>query len=231
VVLVRNPFFYPIENSIMKTGVYTALALIISTLGVGCSNLERSRDVGNPNTPPKALAEQVCSSCHGAGGNSVSPNFPNLAAQTEPYLVEQLKSFRGHSRADPAGFEYMWGLSHRLTDEQIKGLAAYYSSQKLVPVSAEVNEKQVSAGEAIFGKGVAGKNIPACFSCHGDHGQGNAQFPRIAGQHSDYLKKQLLVFQRTDLRPEGAIMKTIAHDLTPQDVENVTAYLQTVAVK
>ena len=53
-----------------------------------------------------------------------------------------------------------------------------------------------------------------------------ANFPRIAGQHADYLVKQLLVFQRTDERPEGSVMKVVAHGLQPQDIENVAAYLQ-----
>jgi cytochrome c553 len=75
------------------------------------------------------LALQVCSNCHGVDGNSVSPNFPNLAAQTEDYISEQLTSFRKHSRFDPAGFEYMWGLSRHLTDQQIKYNAAYFASQ------------------------------------------------------------------------------------------------------
>lgn len=226
-----DPFLSANPDSIMKTGVYTALALVFSSLGMGCSNLDRSRDVGNPNTPARTLALQVCSNCHGVDGNSVSPNFPNLAAQTEPYLVEQLTGFRGHSRSDPAGFEYMWGLSHRLTDEQIKGLAAYFSSRKLRAISAAMNEKQLAAGKAIFENGVPDKNIPMCTECHGDHGQGTDTSPRIAGQHADYLKKQLLIFQRTDLRPEGAVMKNIAHDLSPQAVRNVAAYLQTVPFK
>jgi cytochrome c553 len=215
----------------MKTVVYTALALTVASLGFGCSNLERSRDVGNPKTPPHTLALQVCSSCHGMDGNSTSPNFPNLAAQTEPYIIEQLTSFRAHSRSDPAGFEYMWGLSRHLTDEQIKGLATYFSSQKLAALPVEDGEKQIAVGKDIFEHGVTEKNIPACSTCHGDQGQGNAPFPRLAGQHADYLKKQLLVFQRTDLRPEGAVMKVIAHDLTQQNVENVAAYLQTMSVK
>ena len=37
---------------------------------------------------------------------------------------------RGHSRQDPAGYEYMWGLSHRLTDKQIKELAVHFAAQK-----------------------------------------------------------------------------------------------------
>ena len=63
-------------------------------------------------------------------------------------------------------------------------------------------------------------------ACHGALAQGNEQFPRLAHQHADYLVKQLMVFQRTDERPEGAIMKTIAHDLTPANMADVAAYLQ-----
>src|ERR1035437_8895695 len=85
----------------------------------GCSNLERSRDLANPAVPPAVTAVQVCSNCHGVDGNSVSPNFPRLAAQQTAYFVSQLENFRSHGRSDPAGFEYMWGLSHNLTDDQI----------------------------------------------------------------------------------------------------------------
>ena len=41
--------------------------------------------------------------------------------------------------------------------------------------------------------------------------------------------KQLLVFQRTDERPEGSIMKTVAHDLTAQNIQDVAAYLQAMS--
>lgn len=42
-------------------------------------------------------------------GTAVSPNFPNLAGQTQAYFVAQLKGFKSHGRQDLAGFEYMWG--------------------------------------------------------------------------------------------------------------------------
>ncbi|MGZ5714542.1 MAG: c-type cytochrome, partial [Caldimonas sp.] len=79
---------------------------------------------------------------------------------------------------------------------------------------------------AIFESGVPATGVPACTGCHGAQGQGNATFPRLAGQHADYLVKQLIVFQRTDERPEGAIMKTVAHELTPENVRDVASYLQ-----
>ena len=53
-----------------------ALAAGLAVIGSGCSNLERSRDLANPNVPPAVTAVQVCSICHGIDGNSVSPNFP-----------------------------------------------------------------------------------------------------------------------------------------------------------
>ncbi len=58
--------------------------------------------------------------------------------------------------------------------------------------------------------------------------QGNDAFPRLASQHVDYIVKQLIVFQRTDERPKGAVMKTIVHDLSADDIRNVAAYLQTL---
>ena len=68
--------------------------------------------------------------------------------------------------------------------------------------------------------------MPACSTCHGPKGEGKATFPRLAGQHADYLVKQLVVFQRTDERPEGSIMKTVAHELTGQNIHDVAGYLQ-----
>ncbi len=190
-------------------------ALLLSAALAACAPIERSRDTANPATPPATLAQQVCSNCHGVDGQSASPNFPNLASQTEPYLVEQLTSFRKHSRSDPAGFEYMWGLSRGLTDDQIKGLAAYYAAKPGAPAPYRTGKAElVDRGKALYAGGMPEKNIPPCVTCHGPAAAGNQQFPRLAGQHADYLVKQLKVFQRTDERPEGAIMKVIAHDLT-----------------
>lgn len=207
---------------------FTHLVLAIAGAGliVGCSDLSRSRDLANPKVSSLTMAQQVCSNCHGLTGNSVSPIFPNLAGQTPTYLTAQLKVFKSHERQDPAGFEYMWGLSRSLTDEQITGLAGYYSSQQPAHQSIEGDPSRIPAGKMIFESGVPVKNVPACHSCHGEAGKGNDTFPRIAGQHTDYLVKQLNVFQRTDERPEGSIMKTVAHELTQEDIKNVAAYLQ-----
>lgn len=206
-----------------------AFAVVSAVLLTGCNTLERSTSLANPAVTPTVIAQQVCSNCHGVDGNAESPNFPNLAAQQEPYLITQLKGFKSHGRSDPAGFEYMWGVSKYLTDEQIAGLAAYYAKQKAKPTWQSRHTPSANAdGKKIFEEGIAASSVPACKTCHGSEAQGMATFPRLAGQHSDYVVKQLMVFQRTDERPEGGVMKGIAHLLTHENMEAVAAYLETL---
>jgi len=212
----------------MNNALLIGLAAV-GALASGCGNLERSRDTGNPAVAPVTLAQQVCSNCHGLTGNATSPNIPNLAAQPEAYLVAQLTYFKSHGRRDPAGFEYMWGLSRSLTDKQIEGLGAYFAAQTHERQPIESEPARIDAGKAIFDNGVPQANVPACGTCHGPEGKGAATFPRLAGQHADYVVKQLLVFQRTEERPAGAIMKTVAHDLSPQNIRDVAAYVQAMA--
>jgi cytochrome c553 len=202
-------------------------ALTCAALVGACSSPERSRSLEDASVSPITTARQVCSNCHGVRGVSVSPNFPNLAAQTPAYLEAQLKSFRSHGRFDPPGFEYMWGISSKLTDGQIAGLAAYFSSQP--PARMRTHRPALeNQGKIVFENGVPARGIPACASCHGARGEGAGPFPRLAGQHADYVVKQLLVFQRTNERPAGAMMAPIAHSLTAENVESVAAYVESI---
>jgi cytochrome c553 len=207
----------------MKTQRLTLMAALMVLAG-GCANEPRSRDTANPDVSGDTLALQVCSNCHGAMGNSKSPLFPNLAGQQQVYLATQLQGFKAHSRADPAGSEYMWGLTRHLTDRQIEELAAHYAALEPAQQPVEGTPARIAAGKIIFNSGI--EKVPACAMCHGAEGKGNAAFPRIAGQHVDYLSKQLTVFQKTDQRPAGPAMKAVAHNLTPENIADVTAYLQ-----
>lgn len=221
----------PRQRSVRKTRMNMSRATLIvcaAWLTAGCANLDRSRNLDDPAVTGTVLAQQVCAMCHGQGGVATSPNFPNLAAQSPEYVVAQLTGFRNHSREDPEGFEYMWGISRRLTDVQIAQLAAYYAKQAPARQEAEGDPARVKDGQMLFTAGAPQRGVPACASCHGDHGQGLAAFPRIAGQHSDYVRKQLRIIQNTDERPAGAAMKAAVHGLDSDDMANVAAYLQTL---
>ena len=201
------------------------LAVGLAIVASGCSNFERSRDLANPNVPPAVTAVQVCSICHGIDGNSVSPNFPQLAGQQATYLIAQLQNFRNHQRADPPGFEYMWGISHHLTDDQIKGLAEYFAKQIPKRPSAPADAQLMAAGKEIYDKGVPGGDVIPCMACHGPMGQGVEAFPRLAYQHADYIVKQLDIFQSTQGRP-GTPMEAITHPLTGENKHAIAVYLQ-----
>jgi cytochrome c553 len=164
----------------------------------------------------------VCSSCHGVGGNSVSPTFPRLAGQQQAYLVTQLKAFRDHTRADPHAHTYMWGMAARLDDQTIAGVAAYYASQK--PVEGRPRDPALmAAGKIIFEQGNVETGVPACAGCHGDKAQGMDAFPRLAGQHADYLKLQLQAFSANTRANE--MMHDNSKNLTEPEISQLAAYL------
>lgn len=196
----------------------------LSALVTACSQIDRSRAVGNPDISATTLAQQVCSTCHGVTGNSVSPAFPKLAGQQREYLVAQLAEFRSHNRSGPAGAQYMWGFTN-LTAGQVQGLADYFSGQ--TPTFGSAGDASlVAEGRRIFSEGIPGKGVTMCSACHGSEGEGSAQFPRLAGQHADYVAKQLVIFQRTDQRPLGAVMKQVTHQLSDHQIHALAVFLQ-----
>lgn len=213
----------------MMNTLRLSIAVAVLACSAGCGNVERSRDLANPEVSGVTLARQVCSNCHGSGGSAVSPNFPNLAGQSRTYLAAQLRGFKSQDRRDPAGFEYMFGLSRRLTDAQIDALADYYAGQQLVRQPVEGDERSILTGKAVFANGIPARGVPPCTACHGSGGMGEGANPRLAGQHADYVRKQLDVFQRTpEARPEGSAMKIVAHGLDDSDIAGLAAYVQSL---
>lgn len=209
----------------MKTNRVAIVALMIAGLPA-CANLDRSRDLADPDVSGKTMAEQVCSACHGVDGNATSPAFPKLAGQVPAYVTNQLKNFRQHERSDPAGSEYMWGLSRHLTDAQIAQLSEYFAAQRPPAKPNMVADAALMAeGKEIFEKGIAAQEVIACGTCHGDKAQGMENFPRLAHQHADYIERQLDVFQSKHGRP-GTPMDYVVHSLTPRNKLAVATYLE-----
>lgn len=173
------------------------------------------------STPPE-LVIRVCSTCHGPRGISISPMFPNLAAQQPVYLETQLKAFRDRSRADPHAQAFMWGMAAQLTDTAITEIAAYYAAQPPAPGKA-AGRDETAAGKKIFEEGIPAQQVPPCQSCHGDKAAGNGPFPRLAGQHRPYLERQLAAFISNARANE--IMHANAKDLTALQISQIAAFL------
>jgi cytochrome c553 len=77
----------------------------------------------------------VCQACHGIDGLSTVPDAPNIAAQTEPYIVAQLQAFKAGARKNDA----MSVVAPSLSDKDIEDLAAYFSAIeiKVVKIPSE----------------------------------------------------------------------------------------------
>lgn len=167
----------------------------------------------------------LCSSCHGITGRSVSPDFPILAAQPADYLEAQLHAFRDHSRADPHAHTYMWGMAAHLDDAAIKGLADYFARQPAV-AGRPANAEQAATAKAIFTGGIAERNVPACNGCHGESAEGQGVFPRLAGQHREYLATQLRLFRSNSRANET--MHQNALSLTDGEIDALADYFSSL---
>lgn len=200
--------------------------VVVAVLGLmvlcGCTNVDRSRTLDNPEVNGRTIAQQVCSTCHGEDGNSVSPQYPKLAGQQQMYLTQQLKNFGSHIRTDRLALEIMAGMSHDLTDKQAQEIAEYFYQQK--PSNAKNNSWDTSAGKIIYNQGIPERSVLACVSCHGESAQGQAVFPRLAGQHKEYIVKQLHVFKNTHARPDTP-MDLVTQNLSEKEIDQVASYL------
>ena len=199
----------------------TRFLILLPALAFAAASAPASAQESDAGT----LAREVCSSCHGPQGRSISSTFPRLAGQQAPYIEAQLKAFRDHSRGDPLAQAYMWGMASQMDDGVIAKLAAYYAKQK--PAHGRpADAKTAQAGKAIFENGIPSANVPACATCHGKDAAGNGTFPRLAGQHAAYLVKQLSLF-KSALRAGASapVMHNITSGMTFEQMAAVSAYL------
>jgi cytochrome c553 len=82
----------------------------------------------------------------------------------------------------------------------------------------------IAGGPSLAANPAAGKEkSKACVACHGPDGNSPApDFPRLAGQHYDYLIKALSDYKSGDRK--NAIMAPMAANLSQRDIEDLAAY-------
>ncbi|WP_045482790.1 c-type cytochrome [Vibrio owensii] len=198
------------------------LALILSLLA-SCSVWAQG------NIEAGKAKSQTCVACHGADGNSVIAMYPKLAGQHAKYLEKQLKDLKlgmtsggKQGRYDPV----MSGMAMPLSDGDIADLSAYYAS---LPISeSSTPEDVVEKGKVLYTAGDAERGLTACIACHGPRGNGTelSGFPKISGQHSDYIKAQLEKFRDGNRGNDmNAMMRDIAKKMTDEDIEVLSKYV------
>ena len=165
------------------------------------------------SSPAPAKAE-VCASCHGPAGNAVIPTNPILAGQTSRYLYLQLRDFQEGRRSDPQMSPMVAGLSR----DELRELADYFAKQKPKSLNFKVDPEK-----AKLGKLKADETL--CTMCHLGGFAGQNEIPRVAGQHHDYIVKQLSDFKARKRTNDAGNMTSVAGTLSDEDIENLAHYI------
>jgi cytochrome c553 len=161
--------------------------------------------------PPIA---QACGACHGADGNSPTPEVPSLAGQPKQFITTQLVMFREGRRLNPP----MAALTANLSNAEINTLGGYFSSLPMLPAAVAQSEEQRMAGRARTEKF-------NCVQCHGAALKGQQHIPRLAGQQQAYLRIQLYGFKAQTRFDMDGNMTSAAQALSADDIEALAAYL------
>ena len=168
----------------------------------------------------EASFNAVCVSCHGVDGNSGTPANPKLAQQHPEYLVKQLQEFKAGKRKNAI----MQGFAAALSEDDMKNIA-YWATSKKVKAGFSKDKELVALGERIYRGGVQDRQIAACAGCHSPTGAGiPSQYPRLAGQHGDYVVAQLTSF-RDGVRKNSLQMNQVAAKLNDREIRALGDYL------
>ena len=167
-----------------------------------------------PASGDAAAKAQVCAACHGANGNSTDPQYPVLAGQNARYLYLQLRDFKEGRRHDPQ----MDPMAAPLSRDDMLALADHFSKQKPAPVAFKADPAKVAAGKKK-------SDEVLCPMCHLGEFAGQNEIPRVAGQHYQYVKKQLADFKARRRTNDAGNMTAVAATLSDDDIENLAQYI------
>ncbi len=165
-----------------------------------------------------------CAGCHGMDGNSVNPEWPNLAGQHAKYIAKQLADFKAGKDRNNAT---MSGMVAPLSEKDMVDLGAYFSS--LPRKQGAADKSLVEAGQKLYRGGNPATGVAACIGCHGPTGSGNpaANFPALSGQHAKYVENQLKAFKSGERKNDaGKMMRNIAEKMSDEEIKAVAAYVQ-----
>jgi cytochrome c553 len=158
-----------------------------------------------------------CLACHGPNGNSITPVIPALAGQTARYLYLQLRDFKEGRRADPQMAPFVQNLSKA----DMQDLSAFFAAQKPAPAPFAADPARVARGRAKAQEVL-------CTMCHLGGFKGQNEIPRVAGQHHDYVVKQMKAFKEGSRTNDAGTMSSVSKTLSDDDIEDLAQFLATL---
>ena len=209
----------------MKT-LLLCLLLVCTAPFVSAQNLEKGKEIN-----------ATCAGCHGEfGQGGKKGEYPRIAGQRAAHIADQLKSFRARTRVSLPMFPYT--QEREMSDQDVEDVSAYLAAIELPTQWPEFKpdddaltrltamEKVMiiprAPGDLDNGKKIYNKE---CFACHGKDGMGRGKFPRLVGQYSNYLMKQMTSFIKGERSHDEVEMVGILNQLKAQDLQDILAYL------
>jgi cytochrome c553 len=164
---------------------------------------------------PDAIKDKVavCAACHGESGNNDNPQYPVLAGQSARYIYLQLRDFKEGRRHDPS----MDPVVQLLSRDDMLALGDYFSKQKQASSTFKADPAKVEAGRKK-------SDEVLCPMCHLGGFIGQNEIPRVAGQHYEYVKKQLSDFKARRRTNDAGNMTSVTSTLSDADIENLAQY-------
>ena len=170
----------------------------------------------------------MCIGCHGIECYQASfPEIykvPKISGQGSKYIASALNAYKKGERKHPS----MRGIAESLSDQDIADVAAYYESHGVV---AGAPAQPKAADDASKGAGLVKKG--ACISCHGENFSKpiDPSYPKIAGQHSDYLFVALKAYKTENNAKVGranGVMAGISKQFTNAELKELANYISRV---
>ena len=167
----------------------------------------------------------MCIGCHGIPGYQASfpevHKVPMIAGQNAKYIAAALAAYQKGDRRHPT----MRGIAASMSEQDMADVAAYYQQQGQGGASVATVAAREPSGEvaALLTKG-------ACASCHGANFNQpiDPSYPKLAGQHADYLYVALKSYQTVNNPQVGrnnAIMGGVAKQFTHTELKALAQYL------
>jgi cytochrome c553 len=205
------------QPTLLKHLSLAALAMLVAT-----SALAQDAPAGNPIAAKKKVA--MCIGCHGIIGYQASfpeiHKVPMISGQNAKYIASALTAYRKGDRKHPT----MKGIAAPLSDQDIADLAAYYeaSGKDLPPTPPKGGEASPEV-QALLTKG-------NCVACHGAglNKPIDPSYPKLAGQHGDYLYVALKAYQtegNSQVGRNNAIMGAQAKLFTHDELKLLANYV------
>jgi cytochrome c553 len=198
-----------------RNGFHTRSMKNLLMCGAVVASIAATGALGQTPTTGQAPAKaDVCAACHGADGNSTNPLYPILAQQNARYIYLELKDFKEGRRKDPL----MTPVAATLEQADMLALADYFSKQKQKPTGFKADPAKVAEGRKKADEVL-------CSMCHGGDFVGQNEVPRAAGQHYEYVRKQLEDFKAKRRTNDAGNMTSVTSTLSDDDIENLAQYV------